>query len=162
MRIPSYIEAVLRTEVEVDGDDACERLVEMINGSRYKDQLKLVMLDGIALGGFNVIDINKLYENVDIPIVTITRDKPDIQAMEQALREHFTDWKRRLSIITDGELVELETQHKPIFVKSAGIEHHDIKEIIEQSTVRGAIPEVLRVAHLIAAGVVAGESRGRA
>ena len=38
----------------------------------------------------------------------------------------------------------------------------ELKKIIDQSTVRGAIPEVLRVAHLIAAGVVTGESRGRA
>jgi endonuclease V-like protein UPF0215 family len=82
--------------------------------------------------------------------------------MEEALKGHFTDWKKRLAVITNGELTELETEHKPIFVKSAGIEHQEIKEIIEQSTVRGALPEVLRVAHLIAAGVVAGESRGRA
>lgn len=162
MRIPSYIEAVLRTEVEVDGDDACDRLVEMINNSRYKEQLKLAMLDGVALGGFNVIDIKKLYENVDIPIVTITRDKPDLQAMEKALREHFTDWEKRLAIIKNRELVELKTEHKPIFVKSTGIEQDELKVIIEQSTVRGALPEALRVAHLIATGVVAGESRGRA
>lgn len=162
MRIPSYIEAVLRTEVTVDGDDACDRLVEMINGSRYKEQLKLVMLDGIALGGFNVIDINVLHEKIGLPAVTITRDKPDIQAMEKALKEHFSDWEKRLSIITDGDLIELETEHKPIFVKSIGIDFEELKIIINQSTVRGAIPEVLRVAHLIAAGVVSGESRGRA
>jgi endonuclease V-like protein UPF0215 family len=162
MRIPSYIEAVLRTEVEVDGDDACDRLVTMINDSRYKEQLKLIMLDGVALGGFNVIDIYKLNENVGIPVVTITRDKPDQNGMEEALKGHFSDWEKRLAVITKGELVELETDHKPIFIKSVGIEPHEIKEIIEQSTVRGALPEVLRVAHLIAAGVVSGESRGRA
>ncbi len=162
MRIPSYIEALLRTEVTVDGKDACDRLVEMINNSRYKEQLKLIMLDGVALGGFNVIDIKELYESVDIPIVTITRDKPDLPAMEKALKEHFPDWERRLSVIKDGELVELATEHKPIFVKSNGIGSDELKEIIEQSTVRGALPEALRVAHLIAAGVVAGESRGRA
>ncbi len=82
--------------------------------------------------------------------------------MEEALKGHFEDWETRLAIITNGELVELETEHKPIFVKSRGIEPYEMKEIIEQSTVRGALPEVLRVAHLIAAGVVSGESRGRA
>jgi len=162
MRVPSYIEAVLRTEVEVDGDDACDRLVEMINGSRYKEQLKLIMLDGIALGGFNVVDIKVLHEKIGLPVVTVTRDEPNLQAMEEALKEHFSDWERRLAIITDGELEEFETEHKPIFVKPIGIDFEELKEIIVQSTVRGAIPEVLRVAHLIAAGVVAGESRGRA
>jgi endonuclease V-like protein UPF0215 family len=162
MRIPSYMEAVIRTEVTVDGTDACDRLVEMISNSRYKEQLKLIMLDGVAFGGFNIIDIKKLYESVDIPIVTITRDEPDLPAMEMALKKHFPDWERRLSVITKGELVELETEHKPIFVKSRGMELDELKKIIKQATVRGALPEALRVAHLIAAGVVAGESRGRA
>lgn len=162
MRIPSYIEAVLRTEVAVDGEDACDKLVEMINNSRYKEQLKLVMLDGVALGGFNVIDIDEFHEKTGLPVVTVTRDRPDLQGMEKALREHSPDWKTRLSIISKGELVELATEHNPIFVKFVGIELDELKEIMERATVRGALPEALRVPHLIAAGVVAGESRGRA
>lgn len=162
VRVPSYIEAVLRTDVVVDGNDACDMLVEMIGNSRHKEQLKLVMLDGVALGGFNVIDIHELHGRTGLPVVTITRDRPDIKAMERALKEHFKDWDRRLSIIRRGQLTELETGHKPIFIKYAGIETEELREIIELSTVRGALPEALRVAHLIAAGIVSGESRGRA
>lgn len=162
MRIPSYIEAVLRTEVKVDGDDACEMLKVMINSSRYKDQLKMVMLDGVALGGFNVVDIKKLYEEIHLPIITITREEPNFDAMEKALKEHFKDWSTRLDIIKMGELVTIETAHKPIFVKFVGIELEDVRKIIEQSTIRGALPEPIRVAHLIASGITTGESYGRA
>jgi len=38
----------------------------------------------------------------------------------------------------------------------------DAEEIIRLSTTRSAIPEPVRVAHLIAAGVVTGESKGNA
>ncbi|UCF08283.1 MAG: DUF99 family protein [Thermoplasmata archaeon] len=162
MRVPAYMEAVLRTEVAVDGKDACERLAEMINTSRYKEQLRLVLIDGVALGGFNVVDIRELHEKIGLPVATVTRERPDFPAMEEALREHFEDWERRLNIIKEGELVSLETEHKPIFMKFIGIELEELKEVIEQSTVRGALPEALRVAHLIATGVVAGESRGMA
>lgn len=162
MRVPSYIEAVLKTEVEVDGKDASDKLAEMINSSRYKEQLKLVMLDGVALGGFNVVDINELHEKVGLPIVTITREKPNLKAMENALREHFENWRERLDIIKKGELLPLETKHKPIFVKFVGMEFEELKRIIELSTVRGALPEAIRVAHLIATGVTVGESYGRA
>ena len=162
MRIPSYIEAVLRTEVEVDGDDACDKLAEMINSSRYKEQLKLVMLDGVALGGFNIVDIKELNEKIGLPIVTITREKPNFEAMERALKEHFEDWQNRLEIIKKGELVVIETKHKPIFVKFVGMDFEDVKNIIKLSTVRGALPEAIRVAHLIASGVAVGESYGRA
>jgi endonuclease V-like protein UPF0215 family len=162
MRIPSYIEAVLKTEVEVDGNDACEKLEGMINSSRYKEQLKLVMLDGVALGGFNVIDIEEMYRKIDLPIVTITREKPNLKAMEAALKEHFKDWKKRFDIVRKGELVMVKTKHKPIFVKFIGIDLDEVKTIIELSTVRGALPEAIRVAHLIASGVAVGESYGRA
>lgn len=162
MRIPSYIEAVLKTEVDVDGDDACDKLAEMINSSRYKEQLKLVMLDGVALGGFNIVDIEELYKKIGLPIVTITREEPNFEAMEKALKEHFEDWQGRLDIIKKGELVVVETKHKPIYVKFVGIDLEEVKTIVELSTVRGALPEAIRVAHLIASGVAVGESYGRA
>ncbi len=162
MRIPSYIEAVLRTEVKVDGNDACEKLKVMINSSRYKDQLKMIMLDGVALGGFNVVDIKELYEENHLPIITVTREKPNLEAMENALKEHFEDWQKRLDVIKMGELITIKTPHKPIFVKFVGIELEDVKKIIEQSTIRGVLPEPIRVAHLIASGITTGESYGRA
>jgi endonuclease V-like protein UPF0215 family len=162
MRLPSYIEAVMRCEVEVDGTDANEMLAKMINSSRYKDQLKLVMMDGVALGGFNVVDIENLHQNIDLPVVTITRDEPDILSMESALKDHFEDWQTRFAIIKKGQLHRIETKHKPVYVKFIGMDIKEIEEIIGMSIVRGAIPESLRVAHLIATGIVSGESRGRA
>ena len=162
MRIPSYIEAVLKTEVEVDGCDATDKLAEMINSSRYKEQLRLVLLDGIALGGFNVVDIHSLYRRIDLPIVTITREEPNLKAIKDALKQHFENWQEKLDIIKKGELFRLETEHKPIFMKCAGINIEEVKKIIKLSTVKSALPEAIRVAHLIATGVVVGESHGRA
>jgi endonuclease V-like protein UPF0215 family len=162
MRIPSYIEAIMKTEVEVDGDDACEKLMTIINSSRYKEQLKMVMLDGVALGGFNVVDINELFEEIHLPIITITREEPNLEAMEKALKEHFQDWQKKMDVIKMGELVKVKTAHKPIFVKFVGMELEDVRKIIEQCTIRGALPEPIRVAHLIASGITTGESYGRA
>jgi endonuclease V-like protein UPF0215 family len=162
MRLPSYIEGVLRSQVTVDGTDACENLIDMINSSRYKDQLKLIMLDGVALGGFNVVDIEKLYNAIQLPIITVTREEPDIKSIESALKEHFEDWEERLGIIKSGKLHRVKTQHKPIYVKFIGIDFEEVEEILRSSTVLGAIPEPVRVAHLIATGIVLGESHGRA
>jgi endonuclease V-like protein UPF0215 family len=116
----------------------------------------------VALGGFNVVDIHSLHKKIDLPVVTITREEPDLLGMERALKDHFEDWRKRLEVIKKGELMEFETKAKPIFMKLVGIEFEELKEIIELSTVRGALPEALRVAHLIATGITAGESYGRA
>jgi len=68
-----FLDGVLRTYVAVDGLDATERLSKMINSSKHKQQLKVIMLDGITLGGFNIVDIKKLYSEVKIPIIVINR-----------------------------------------------------------------------------------------
>jgi endonuclease V-like protein UPF0215 family len=162
MRVPSYIEAVMRCQVEVDGTDANDNLADMINSSRYKEQLKAVMLDGVALGGFNVVDITRLHNDIELPIITVTREEPDLEGIKSALKEHFDDWQERLEVITSGDLYRIRTEHKPIFVRFIGMDLGEVKEIIELSTIRGALPEALRVAHLIASGISSGESHGRA
>ncbi len=163
MRLPNYVEGVMATEVEVDGElDATERLIEMITASRYLDQLKIIIIDGIALGGFNVVNIERLSDQLGIPVATITRDKPDFNEIKSALKTHFSDWELRLTMMKHVNITEFETAHNPIYVGKVGIGDEELAEILDMATVRGALPEVLRVAHLIATAISKGESRGRA
>jgi endonuclease V-like protein UPF0215 family len=82
--------------------------------------------------------------------------------MEKALKKNFTDWEKRLNIIKKGEIHKVETSYNPIYMKCSGIDIEEAKEIIKISTIRGVIPEPIRVAHLIASGIVRGESYGKA
>lgn len=161
VRAPNYLEAVMRAEVDVDGDDSTDRLSEMILRSRYREQVKLVIVDGIALAGFNVVDVQALHERTGLPVATVTRDEPDLAEMESALRKHFDDWRRRLSLITRSPLRRLGTGHKPLFASVVGMPWGDFEELARLTTVRGSVPEPVRMAHLIAAAMVRGESRGR-
>ena len=162
MRGGSYLECVLRRNIAIDGTDATSVCKDMILNSRYNKQLKAVLLDGIALSGFNVIDINELYNDTNLPVLTITRDKPDFEKIKLVLKKKFKDWKKRWAIISKGELNRVETSNNPIYVKCIGISFEEAKEIIKLSTIRGVIPEPIRVAHLIASGVTRGESYGKA
>lgn len=120
------------------------------------------MLNGVCIGGFNVINIEEVYEKTKLPIITITRDKPNKEKIEDALKKHFKDWKSRLNIINKGEFTEIKTKFNPIFVKFIGIEEKEVKEIINLTTIRGVLPEPIRIAHLIATAIVKGESQGKA
>lgn len=162
MRLPSYIEAVLSTEVKVDGLDATERLVQCIKNSHYSEQPKAVILDGIALGGFNIVDLEELWKETGIPVITVTRDPPNLKAMESALKKHFADWEERFKLIQKNELFEVSTGHQPIHVSTWGISREDAQHLIRSNIVRGALPECVRVAHLTARGITTGESRGHA
>ncbi len=162
MRGGEYIEGVIKKDVRIDGLDSTEKIVDMINKTRHKTQLKATLIDGIALGGFNIVDIQEVFSKTEVPVITITRDKPDNNKIKLALKKHFSDWKKRFDLITKGELYKIQTKHNPIFIKCAGICADEAKEIIKISTIRGVIPEPIRVAHIIASGITKGESYGKA
>lgn len=162
MRVPSYLEGVMRSRLTIDGEDGNDVLARMINSSRYKEQLRLVMLDGIAMGGFNVIDLKALNQATGLPTVSVTRDPPNLVKMEAALKRHFIDWERRLHLITQSPLFQVRTAHKPLYVAAAGIDEKEVADLIDRSIVRGALPEPIRIAHLIAGAIEKGESKGDA
>jgi endonuclease V-like protein UPF0215 family len=162
MRGGEYLECVLRSQVTIDGTEATVVCKQMIQNSRHRRQLRAVMVDGACLGGFNVVDIQGLSESTNLPIITITRDKPDFSKIKHALQKNFTDWKDRWIILQKGKMHMITTQHNPIYIKYAGLSLDEAKEIINISTIRGVIPEPIRVAHLIASGITRGESYGKA
>ena len=51
------LEGVLTGKVRTDGVNSTRTLVRMVSESKFAPQLQLVLLQGIALAGFNVIDI---------------------------------------------------------------------------------------------------------
>jgi uncharacterized protein len=162
MRGSQYIEGVLHDRITIDGADATSICEKMITKTRHYQQLKAVLFDGATLGGFNVIDIETLWKNTHIPIITITRKKPDFESISSALQAHFSDWKKRLLLLEKGTLHRLKTTHNPLFIKCSGVSLAQAKEIITLATIRGVIPEPIRVAHIIASGISRGESYGKA
>ena len=162
MRANGYIEGVLKREINVDGIDSTDMIIDMIANTRHRNQIRVIMIDGIALGGFNVVDIDRIYTEESIPVITVTREKPNFDTILSTLKLKFEDWEERWSKIRNNQIFEVETKHKPVYISFRGISLEEAKEIIRISTIRGVIPEPLRVAHMIASGVVRGESYGKA
>jgi endonuclease V-like protein UPF0215 family len=161
-RLPMYIEGIMRTEVEVDGLDANDAIAAMVERSRYREQLRLVLFDGVAVGGFNVIDIDALHRRIGIPCATVTREMPDFDKMEAALRSHFPDWQERLRIIKRKPLFTVGPRRRSLYATIAGMGAETLEPILAECTVQGRLPEPLRIAHLISSAMVRGESHGRA
>ena len=150
------MDGVVSTEVEVDGEDATLKLIEMINKSKFKTQIQAILLDGIAVGGFNVINIHGLSKHINIPVIVVVRHMPDFEKLEKTLKKLGMEKKYQL----------MEKAGKPvkigeIYIQLVGCSRKDAKEIITISTTRSNIPEPIRAAHLIGAGIVKGESKGR-
>lgn len=152
-----WIDGVMTDTVAVDGDDATFVLIEMIQRSRFRQQLQCIMLDGIALGGFNVVDIVLLSEKTRIPVIVVMRDYPECEKIHAALRKLGKGDKIAL-LKKAGEIHEAGD----IYFQAAGMAVEKAREIIKMTSTRAQIPEPVRVAHLIGAGIGKGESTGRA
>ena len=121
------------------------------------------MIDGLAFGGFNLVDIQELYEKTKLPVIAVTRDMPDFEGIDNALN-HLSHKKKRWSCIEKaGKLVKVETKPgKSIHIQYHGLKKEDAIKIVKISATRSLLPEPIRVAHLITQGIVLGESRGKA
>lgn len=150
-----WLDGAMRTEVEIDGMDATEKIASMITSSPHYDQLRVVMLNGVTFAGFNVVDIKKLFERVHLPVITVTREKPDFDDIRKALR-NLPEYEKRLEAMENaGKIIEVCTRdaEQAVYVQIAGISEKDAEKILKSTSTRSNIPEALRVAHIIASGL---------
>jgi uncharacterized protein len=161
-----FMDGILSTKIRVDGGNSTQKLSEMINKSKFKTQLKCLLLDGIALGGFNIVDIQKLSEQTGIPVIAVMRHYPDIKTIHATLRK--LGMAKKISLLEKaGRIYEVQDVGEKgrtgkIFVQLAGLSIEDAKNILKISCTHSFVPEPIRVAHLIGQGLVFGESKGRA
>lgn len=156
------VDGVLSTHIEADGMDATDRIIEMVTTSRHRGQLRVVMTQGATFAGFNVIDIREISKRVGLPVIVVSRKRPDFKKVREAIK-NLPEWRKRWAMLkAAGRLHPLELRRgiSPIYLQLAGIKPKDAKRVIEMTTIRGLVPEPLRLAHLIATGVVRGESKG--
>ena len=148
---PDHVEGILRSEVQVDGWDATERMVALLRDSRYLEGARALLLDGVSFGGFNVVDLGRLARALRRPVVSVTRDRPEWPSIRAALRKHFPiDGERRWRRLRAHPLFRVPTDGEPLWAAAVGCTRAEARELLARTTVRGFWPEPLRVAHLIA------------
>jgi len=150
-------EGLLSTRVRQDGFNATDRLIAMIVGSKFRPQLHVVMLDGITLGGFNVVDLPRLADVIEVPCVAVMRRPPGLEAIRRALRNLSRPGLRARLMARAGEVHEAGE----LCFQVAGLAPAVAADLLVRSTATGNVPQCLRAAHLIAGGVVLGESGHR-
>jgi len=152
-----YFDGILSTKVSIDGNNATKKISEMINKCKFKPQLQCIFLNGIAVAGFNVIDVVELNKKTKLPVIVVIRKKPNIEKIKETLIKINKKNKIKLieragSVIPAGK----------IYMQLTGISTDKAKEILKIVCTRSLIPEPIRIAHLIASGITDGQSRGKA
>src|SRR5206468_924236 len=113
---------------------------------------------GIAFGGFNVVDLPALAARLRRPCVALMRRPPRMELIERALRR-LPRAPRRLDLLARAGPVH---SRPPFHFQVCGASVDDTAGALRALTDRGHVPEALRLAHLIGAAIVHGESGKRA
>ncbi|MEM3000346.1 MAG: DUF99 family protein [Candidatus Bathyarchaeia archaeon] len=150
-----WLDGVMHTKIEIDGLDATEKITTMITVSPHYKQLRVVMLNGITFAGFNIVDVKALNAATKLPVITVTREKPDFADIRKALQNLSCNEERWAAILNAGEPVAVSTRSAKakIYMQAVGISQEDAQKIVRLTSTRSNIPEPLRVAHLIASGI---------
>lgn len=152
-------DGVLLGAVEKDGDDAADVVSAIVERSRFREHIQLVLLQGVAFAGFNVVDADAVHERLQVPVLIVARRRPDFAAIRDALLMRVPGGAEKWALIE--KLGPMEAAHG-VYVQRRGLSLGDAEGVLTRLCVHGAIPEPLRTAHLIAGALATGESRGRA
>ena len=152
------LDAVLSGKVRRDGVNSTSVLTNMVRRSRFRSQTHAILLQGIALAGFNVVDLDALHAALGIPVILITRHKPNLGAIRRALLIHLPGGGRKWQLIERAGPME---RVAGVYVQHRGSSLAEIESLVRRLAVNSSVPEPLRTAHMIAGGVVRGESTHR-
>lgn len=154
----SYVDGFLYTEIEKDGFDCTDQMIDSVNNSKHKDQLKALLLDGITFAGFNVVDIERLNKETELPVIAVTRKRTDFDKFKEAMKNVSNFDRRWRNVKKAGEMKSLELDEGKIYYQFSGISNREAQEIIKLSLHRSMLPEPIRISHLMASAISDGES----
>jgi len=145
---------VLSSKVKVDGDDSTDQIIKMINKSKYYKQIRGIFLKGLSVGGFNVVDIHRLFQETGIPVIVVMKKySPNLEKIEAILT------KLRLSekLILFQQAGKIHSFYDELYYQFVGLEKKEAIEFLNLTCTTAYKPEPLRLASIIGTGIVKGE-----
>lgn len=155
----SDLEEVLSGKVTVDGYDATDEIIKMVASSKYRPQIKAIFVKGLSVAGFNVIDIQRVYEITHIPVIVCIMTLPEINKIETALTKIGQPDKLEIYRKTQGifpytwDSGTSGANSKNIYLQSAGLDREDVKAYIKATCTKSHFPEPMRIAKIITHGL---------
>ena len=152
------VEAVVVGKVEVDGWDATHQVIGLARRLPGGGP-DAVMIDGVTLGGMNVVDIADVARTLERTVLAVTRDRPDRARMLAAM-ERTPGAARRAAMLPPDSPAEVRIEGHALFVQIAGepADEARLLHLVKASLHEGYTPEPLRLAHHIATALVRGVS----
>ncbi|RZN39272.1 MAG: DUF99 family protein [Methanophagales archaeon ANME-1-THS] len=160
MRSDFIIDGVGFNRITVGGMDATEGIVQLVE-SLHRDDINLMMLNGCVISWFNIVDLQKVYEQLRIPLICVTYEES--KGLEEHITLHFEARERDVRIDAYkglGERVPVKLyNHYDVLIRYLGIEKTEAELVLKKFTAHGRVPEPLRVARLMARALLRADNQ---
>lgn len=137
---------------EVGGTDATETVISIFRQLGRED-IRYLLVAGIAPAWFNVLDLHAVAAAVERPVLSVTFEESP--GLKPALREAFDGdaLARRLETYrAQPPRQRLTVNGETVFVRAVGVDDGEAADVVRAFTPEGGRPEPLRVARLAARG----------
>ena len=177
MRGHDVVEATLTETIEVDGWDATDAVIRLVlqapafskrayvsvegrrplplEGKAEESRgLHAVLIDGLTVGGFNVVDAERVYEATRVPVIAVTTRNPDLGRIHRALEHNFEDWPERFKVFERNRVTSVRVGSYTLHGHIAGVHPTRAADILAAVTKPGhRVPEPIRVADSFASSM---------
>ena len=147
------IVGMVKKEILIDGDNATEVLIELTK--QNEKHVQYIITDTITFGGFNIIDLEKIYRITEKPIIAVTERMVNLEAVRKAIVKKFPNnyEQKLLKIVNAGDLYEtsIETAggYSKVYFHSKGIQVSEVDSLLHKLCIDSKIPEPVRIAHIV-------------
>jgi len=144
---------MVKKEIRIDGYDATEVLIELTK--QNEKHVQYILTDTITFGGFNILDLEKIYDITNKPIIAVTERLVDLEAVRKAIVKKFPEnFQQKLqNIVNAGELYETEVEtaggSSKVYFHLKGIQVSEVESLLNKVCIDSKIPEPVRMAHII-------------
>ena len=134
----------------IEGDDATDAILDMYS-KLNRDDISYLMISGLVISMYNIIDIKKIWEKIKIPTIGITYEESE--GIGDAIQHHFPNsYESKLEQYCNlGKRTEitLHTGYK-LYLRCEGCILEEAKKFLDLLIVQGSVPEPVKVAQLLA------------
>jgi len=150
MRRDFVIDGFVLGNATLSGDDATDEIIKMYEKLGRPD-ISYVLISGIIISMYNMVDIKKIHEKLEIPVIGVTYQ--DSAGIEEAIKHHFPDSFEKKIVeykkLGKREKISLKTSYD-VYVRNEGCTVPEVTHLLNDLTLQGSLPEPLRVAQLLA------------
>jgi len=151
LSLPGTVEGVLVSRVRVDGNDATDQIIALLSNTPHLVGARAILFDGVSVGGFNLLDLDRIHRALGRPVISVTRRPPDFPSIRAALAKYFPrEFRTRWRLVRRHPPFPSPTSGQPLWISTVGATRTQAREVVRRATSVGHSPEPLRIAHLVA------------